>query len=62
MRLNLWVPFQVFESFGTIELVQLPRDEAGLCKGFAFVQVSIYQNAACEVSPLPVHYTIPTCM
>lgn len=32
--------FQVFESFGPVELVQLPHDQVtGLCKGFAFVQV-----------------------
>lgn len=35
----------VFESFGTIELVQLPRDEAGLCKGFAFVQFARLEDA-----------------
>lgn len=33
---------QVFESFGTVELVQLPLDsETGHCKGFAFVQVCL---------------------
>ncbi|KAK9677526.1 hypothetical protein RND81_11G149300 [Saponaria officinalis] len=35
----------VFETFGTIELVQLPRDETGLCKGFAFVQFSRVEDA-----------------
>lgn len=35
----------VFESFGTIELVQLPRDETGLCKGFAFVQFARLEDA-----------------
>ncbi|KNA05378.1 hypothetical protein SOVF_190900 isoform A [Spinacia oleracea] len=35
----------VFESFGIIELVQLPRDEAGLCKGFAFVQFARLEDA-----------------
>lgn len=38
-------PCQVFEAFGTIELVQLPRDEAGLCKGFAFIQVTTHHSA-----------------
>jgi hypothetical protein len=34
--------FQVFESFGPVELVQLPHDQVtGLCKGFSFVQVCI---------------------
>lgn len=33
---------QVFEPFGTVELVQLPTDlETGHCKGFGFVQVSM---------------------
>lgn len=31
---------QVFEPFGQVELVQLPLDETGHCKGFGFVQVS----------------------
>lgn len=32
---------QVFEPFGQVELVQLPRDpETGHCKGFGFIQVS----------------------
>ncbi|KAH9621496.1 hypothetical protein KSS87_002751 [Heliosperma pusillum] len=35
----------VFETFGIIELVQLPRDETGLCKGFAFVQFSRVEDA-----------------
>ncbi|CAO2815638.1 unnamed protein product [Amaranthus hypochondriacus] len=35
----------VFEAFGTIELVQLPRDEAGLCKGFAFIQFARLEDA-----------------
>lgn len=30
---------QVFEAFGQVELVQLPLDETGHCKGFGFVQV-----------------------
>lgn len=34
--------FQIFESFGPVELVQLPTDpETGHCKGFGFVQVGI---------------------
>lgn len=32
---------QVFGAFGPVELVQLPPDETGNCKGFGFVQVSI---------------------
>ncbi|KAK9666770.1 hypothetical protein RND81_14G210000 [Saponaria officinalis] len=35
----------VFETFGIIELVQLPRDETGLCKGFAFVQFARLEDA-----------------
>lgn len=30
---------QIFEPFGEVELVQLPVDETGSCKGFGFVQV-----------------------
>lgn len=30
---------QVFGAFGPVELVQLPLDETGQCKGFGFVQV-----------------------
>lgn len=30
---------QVFGAFGPVELVQLPPDETGNCKGFGFVQV-----------------------
>ncbi|XP_078173429.1 uncharacterized protein LOC144567217 [Carex rostrata] len=37
---------QVFESFGPVELVQLPHDQVtGLCKGFAFVQFSKMEDA-----------------
>lgn len=36
---------QVFEPFGTVELVQLPLDEAGLCKGFGFVQFARLEDA-----------------
>lgn len=33
---------QVFEPFGQVELVQLPRDpESGHCKGFGFIQVGV---------------------
>ncbi|KAJ0771064.1 hypothetical protein HanRHA438_Chr07g0307241 [Helianthus annuus] len=34
----LWIVTQdaVFESFGTVELVQLPTDETWNCKGFGF--------------------------
>ncbi|KAA3461374.1 RNA-binding protein 39-like isoform X2 [Gossypium australe] len=34
----------VFESFGSVELVQLPLDETGHSKGFGFVQVSTVTN------------------
>ncbi|GAB2267834.1 hypothetical protein Dimus_002811 [Dionaea muscipula] len=36
---------QVFEPFGTVELVQLPLDETGHCKGFGFVQFSRLEDA-----------------
>ncbi|XP_021903643.1 RNA-binding protein 39 isoform X2 [Carica papaya] len=36
---------KVFEPFGTVELVQLPLDEAGHCKGFGFVQFSRLEDA-----------------
>ncbi|PIA26761.1 hypothetical protein AQUCO_08900014v1 [Aquilegia coerulea] len=37
---------QVFESFGSVELVQLPLDpETGHCKGFGFVQFARLEDA-----------------
>lgn len=36
---------KVFEPFGTVELVQLPRDETGHCKGFGFVQFARLDDA-----------------
>lgn len=36
---------QVFESFGTVELVQLPTDETGNCKGFGFIQFARLEDA-----------------
>lgn len=36
---------QVFEPFGAVELVQLPADEAGNCKGFGFVQFARLEDA-----------------
>ncbi|KAL5788886.1 hypothetical protein ACOSP7_005835 [Xanthoceras sorbifolium] len=36
---------QVFEPFGTVELVQLPHDETGHCKGFGFVQFARLEDA-----------------
>ncbi|OMO92736.1 hypothetical protein COLO4_17365 [Corchorus olitorius] len=36
---------QVFESFGSVELVQLPLDESGHCKGFGFVQFARLEDA-----------------
>ncbi|GAB2219491.1 hypothetical protein Droror1_Dr00007127 [Drosera rotundifolia] len=36
---------QVFDPFGTVELVQLPLDETGHCKGFGFVQFSRLEDA-----------------
>ena len=49
---------QVFEAFGQVELVQLPVDETGHCKGYGFVQVSticetfvkLLENAALKIS------------
>uniref|UniRef100_A0A5B6ZC72 RRM domain-containing protein n=1 Tax=Davidia involucrata TaxID=16924 RepID=A0A5B6ZC72_DAVIN len=37
---------QVFEPFGTVELVQLPTDpETGHCKGFGFIQFARLEDA-----------------
>ncbi|XP_059624407.1 uncharacterized protein LOC132267287 [Cornus florida] len=37
---------QIFEAFGTVELVQLPTDpETGHCKGFGFVQFAQLEHA-----------------
>ncbi|KAB5561479.1 hypothetical protein DKX38_006436 [Salix brachista] len=36
---------QVFEPFGIVELVQLPHDESGHCKGFGFVQFARLEDA-----------------
>ncbi|KAF9618517.1 hypothetical protein IFM89_001918 [Coptis chinensis] len=36
---------QVFEPFGAVELVQLPLDESGHCKGFGFVQFARLEDA-----------------
>ncbi|CAI0468814.1 unnamed protein product [Linum tenue] len=36
---------QVFEPFGAVELVQLPVDETGHCKGFGFVQFARLEDA-----------------
>ncbi|XP_021683614.1 uncharacterized protein LOC110667162 isoform X2 [Hevea brasiliensis] len=36
---------QVFEPFGAVELVQLPLDETGHCKGFGFVQFARLEDA-----------------
>ncbi|XP_052110435.1 uncharacterized protein LOC107467320 isoform X4 [Arachis duranensis] len=35
----------VFEAFGQVELVQLPLDESGNCKGFGFVQFARLEDA-----------------
>ncbi|KAL4344389.1 hypothetical protein AHAS_Ahas11G0173500 [Arachis hypogaea] len=35
----------VFEAFGQVELVQLPLDESGNCKGFDFVQFACLEDA-----------------
>ncbi|XP_041011847.1 RNA-binding protein 39-like isoform X1 [Juglans microcarpa x Juglans regia] len=36
---------QVFEAFGQVELVQLPLDETGHCKGFGFVQFARLEDS-----------------
>ncbi|KAL5561236.1 hypothetical protein UlMin_030983 [Ulmus minor] len=36
---------QVFGAFGPVELVQLPLDESGNCKGFGFVQFARLEDA-----------------
>ncbi|KAK7835217.1 rna-binding protein 39 [Quercus suber] len=35
----------VFEAFGQVELVQLPVDETGRCKGYGFVQFACLEDA-----------------
>ncbi|KAE9447393.1 hypothetical protein C3L33_20707, partial [Rhododendron williamsianum] len=39
------LPKMVFEPFGAVELVQLPTDESGNCKGFGFVQFARLEDA-----------------
>ncbi|PON45067.1 Splicing factor-like protein [Parasponia andersonii] len=41
---------QVFGAFGPVELVQLPVDETGHCKGFGFVQFSRLEDARNSLS------------
>ncbi|XP_024028785.1 RNA-binding protein 39 isoform X1 [Morus notabilis] len=41
---------QVFGAFGPVELVQLPLDEIGHCKGFGFVQFSRLEDARNSLS------------
>ncbi|KAF8031561.1 hypothetical protein BT93_D0701 [Corymbia citriodora subsp. variegata] len=36
---------KIFEPFGEVELVQLPLDESGHCKGFGFVQFARLEDA-----------------
>ncbi|XP_061364704.1 uncharacterized protein LOC133308121 isoform X2 [Gastrolobium bilobum] len=36
---------RVFEAFGQVELVQLPLDESGHCKGFGFVQFARLEDS-----------------
>nr|POE81865.1 isoform 3 of rna-binding protein 39 [Quercus suber] len=36
---------RVFEAFGQVELVQLPVDETGRCKGYGFVQFACLEDA-----------------
>jgi hypothetical protein len=43
----------VFEAFGQVELVQLPLDETGHCKGFGFVQVSNTIKTYNDILKLP---------
>ncbi|KAG6774088.1 hypothetical protein POTOM_021437 [Populus tomentosa] len=46
-------PMDLFEPFGTVELVQLPLDlETGQCKGFGFVQFTQLENAKAAQSAL----------
>ncbi|KAK7270172.1 hypothetical protein RIF29_23123 [Crotalaria pallida] len=40
----------VFEAFGQVELVQLPPDESGHCKGFGFVQFARLEDARSALS------------
>ncbi|KAI3715364.1 hypothetical protein L6452_22345 [Arctium lappa] len=41
--LQLLLEFQVFESFGTVELVQLPTNETGNCKGFGLFGLHVWK-------------------
>ncbi|XP_074581560.1 uncharacterized protein LOC141838065 [Curcuma longa] len=36
---------QIFEPFGTLELVQLPLDETGQCRGYGFIQFAHLEHA-----------------
>ncbi|KAL9256802.1 RNA-binding protein 39-like protein [Drosera capensis] len=36
---------QIFEPFGPVELVQLPLDETGQCKGYGFIQFAQTEHA-----------------
>lgn len=47
---------QVFEPFGTVELVQLPLDETGHCKGFGFVQVRLIRVSNAFSSSLKMQF------
>ncbi|XP_050260081.1 uncharacterized protein LOC126705212 [Quercus robur] len=40
-----WCGHEVFEAFGQVELVQLPVDETGHCKGYGFVQFARLEDA-----------------
>ncbi|XP_042443965.1 RNA-binding protein 39-like [Zingiber officinale] len=36
---------QIFEPFGTMDLVQLPLDETGQCRGYGFIQFAQLEHA-----------------
>ena len=37
----------IFEPFGSVEKIQIMRDESGLSKGYAFVEVSVDEGVWC---------------
>lgn len=45
----------IFEPFGAVEKIQIMRDESGLSKGYAFVEVRVCSGTAvvCVLVPLP---------
>ena len=52
----------IFEPFGSVEKIQIMRDEAGLSKGYAFVEVSPIDDKKGDVfSIIRVCYALHMC-